>query len=57
MMKIECPIKRKIKDYSEFKDSALIAINNQKARIRANDLDIMSDYDIDKNVPRPYLDL
>lgn len=57
MMKIECPIfKRKIKDHSEFKDSALIAINNQKARIQANDLDIMSDYDIDRDVPRPYMD-
>ena len=55
---IGCPIfKRKIKDHWAYKDDALLAIQNQRARIQANDLDIYSDYDIDPDVPRAYLDL
>ena len=40
-----------------YKNDAIIAINNQRARIQANDLDIYSDYDIDPDVPRAYLDV
>ena len=55
---IGCPIfKRKIEDHLIYKDDALLAIHNQRARIQANDLDIYSDYDIDPDVPRAYLDV
>ena len=58
MEMIGCPIfKRKIKDNLIYKDDTLSAIQNQRARIQANDLDIYSDYDIDPYAPRPYLDL
>ena len=55
---IGCSIfKRKIEDHLIYKDDALLAIHNQRARIQANDLDIYSDYDIDPDVPRAYLDV
>ena len=55
---IGCPIfKKKIRDHMVYKNDAIIAINNQRARIQANDLDIYSDYDIDPDVPRAYLDV